>query len=195
MGDRKNRLISSSLSLLFLLSLAGCATLSPVPESLRHRAKGQPLFSELAADPAAFQGRIVIFGGRIIETRLFEKESIVLISQRPLSVKDEPLRVAESGGRILAEYRGRLDPAVYTPGKRITVAGRVLPNPALRPGPTIRLDAIRLCLWPHEPRVIEEEQKKQLATYGSIDEYGAIDQYWNPIGWEPTVMGWGTGWW
>lgn len=195
MGNRKERLIVPSLLIFCLFSLAGCANLSPVPESLRHKAKGQPLLSEIAADPAAFQGRIVIFGGRIIETRLFEKGSIALLSQRPLSAHDVPLRTTESSGRILVEYEGRLDPAVYSPGKRLVVAGRVLPNPALRPGPTIRLEGIRLCLWPHEPKMIEEEQKKELAAYGSIDEYGAIDQYWNPIGWEPNVMGWGPGWW
>ncbi|WP_018290265.1 Slp family lipoprotein [Verrucomicrobium sp. 3C] len=195
MGNHKERLVGASLLIFLLFSLPGCANLSPLPESLRHKAKGQPLLSEIASDPAAYQGRIVIFGGRIIETRLFEKGSIVLLSQRPLSAHDVPLRTAESGGRILVEYEGRLDPAVYSPGKRLTVAGRLLPNPALRPGPTIRLEAIRFCLWPHEPKTIEEEQNKKLAAYGSIDEYGAIDQYWNPIGWEPDVMGWGPGWW
>ncbi|MDD4932967.1 MAG: Slp family lipoprotein [Methylacidiphilaceae bacterium] len=195
MGNRNRRLVFFGLWIFFLLSLGGCANLSPVPESLRHKAKGQPLLSEIAADPAAYQDRIVLFGGRIIETRLFEKGSVVLLSQRPLSAHDEPLRTAESGGRILIEYEGRLDPEVYSPGKRLTVAGRVLPNPALRPGPTIRLEGIRLCLWPHEPKMIAEEQKKELAAYGSIDDYGAIDQYWNPIGWEPNVMAWGAGWW
>jgi outer membrane lipoprotein len=160
MGNRKERLVVPNLLIFCLFSLAGCANLSPVPESLRHEAKGQPLLSEIAADPAAFQGRIVIFGGRIIETRLFEKGSVVLLSQRPLSAHDVPLRTTESGGRILIEYEGRLDPAVYSPGKRLVVAGRVLPNPTLRPGPTIRLEAIRLSLWPHEPKMIEEEQKK-----------------------------------
>ncbi|QSR84331.1 Slp family lipoprotein [Methylacidimicrobium sp. B4] len=169
--------------------------MSPIPDSLRKRAKGQPLLSQIAADPAAYQGRIVVFGGRIIETRLYEKESLVLISQRSLTQHDEPVRTAESGGRILAEYPGRLDPAVYSPGKRITVAGRVLPTPPLSHGPTIRIEGIRFCLWPHEPKVIEDVQKKELAAYGSIDEYGAIEQYWNPVGWEPTVTGWGSGWW
>ncbi len=169
--------------------------MSPIPQALRNRAKGQPLFSQIAADPAAYQGRIVILGGRIIETRLYEKESIVLISQRSLTQHDEPVRTAESGGRMLVEYQGRLDPAVYSPGKRITVAGRVLPTPPLPRGPTIRMEGIRFCLWPHEPKVVEDVQKKELAAYGSIDEYGAIEQYWNPVGWEPTVTGWSGGWW
>ncbi|WP_255551656.1 Slp family lipoprotein [Methylacidimicrobium sp. B4] len=195
MRDGKTRLAVSSLWILLLLPLAGCASMSPIPDSLRKRAKGQPLLSQIAADPAAYQGRIVVFGGRIIETRLYEKESLVLISQRSLTQHDEPVRTAESGGRILAEYPGRLDPAVYSPGKRITVAGRVLPTPPLSHGPTIRIEGIRFCLWPHEPKVIEDVQKKELAAYGSIDEYGAIEQYWNPVGWEPTVTGWGSGWW
>ncbi|VVM07840.1 hypothetical protein MAMC_01859 [Methylacidimicrobium cyclopophantes] len=195
MGECKERLAFAGLWIFLLSSLTGCANVSPVPESLRHQAKGQPLFTEIAANPAAFQGRIVILGGRIIETRLYEKRSIVLVSQRPLSPHDQPLATAESGGRILVKYEGRLDPAVYAPGKRIVVAGRVLPRPALHPGPTISMEAIRLCLWPREKKVIEEEQQKELAAYGSIDEYGPIEQYWNPIGWEPTVMGWGVGWW
>lgn len=169
--------------------------MSPIPESFRRQAKDQPLLAQIAADPAAYEGRTVIFGGRIIETRLYEKGSIVLVSQRPLTAGDEPVRTAESGGRILAEYRGRLDPAVYSPGKRITVVGRVLATSPLRRGPTIRLEGIRFCLWPHEPMVIEEEQKRELAAYGSIDEYGAIEPYANPIGWEPTATGWSTGWW
>ncbi len=190
MDNGKTGLAVFCLSIFALLPLAGCASMSPIPESFRHRAKGQPLLSQIAADPAAYPDRTVIFGGRIIETRLYEKESIVLISQRPLSLHDEPLQTSESEGRILAEYRGRLDPAVYSPGKRITVVGRVVPTPALRPGPTIRLEGIHFCLWPHEPKTIEAEQKSGLAAYGSIDEYGAIEQYWNPVGWEPTVTGW-----
>lgn len=195
MDHEKTRKVLSFFWLLLLLPLAGCASMSPIPESLRRQAKGQPLLSQIAADPAAYQGRVVIFGGRIIESRLYAKESIVLISQRPLTRHDEPVQTAESGGRILAEYRGRLDPTVYSPGKRITVAGRVLPTPALPHGPTIRIEGIRFCLWPHERKVIEEIQQKQLADYGSIDEYGAIEQYYNPVGWKPAVTGWGSDWW
>lgn len=195
MGTGTKRLALFCLWTLPLLPLAGCANLSPIPEPLRKKAAGQPLLSQIAADPAAYQGRIVIFGGRIIESHVYEKGSIVLISQRPLSRHDRPARTAESGGRILVEYRGRLDPAVYSPGKRITVAGRVLAGPPLRRGPTIRIEGIYFCLWPHEPKAVEEEQQQGLAAAGALDEYGATEQYWNSVGWEPTVTMGTEGWW
>lgn len=195
MGTGTKRLAVFCLWTLPLLPLAGCANISPIPESLRKQAKDQPLFSQIAADPAAYKGRMVIFGGRIIESRVYEKGSIVLISQRPLSRHDRPVRTAESGGRILVEYTGRLDPAVYSPGKRITVAGRVLAGSPLPRGPTIRIEGVHFCLWPHEAALVEEEQQQGPAAYSPLDEYGATAQYWNSVGWEPTVTMGTEGWW
>jgi starvation-inducible outer membrane lipoprotein len=51
---------------LVLLLLSGCAY--PIAKELRHEAKESPPFSIILADPTAYVGSTVIWGGSIIQT-------------------------------------------------------------------------------------------------------------------------------
>ena len=104
--------------------LAGCA--SVIPEAHRLGAERDPDFAEILARPDAAVGRRVILGGRILETRPLGPETEIEVLQHPLSVDDAPRDRAAAGGRFLILHPGFLDPAVYTPGRRVTVAGNLV---------------------------------------------------------------------
>ena len=102
---------------------AGCAGV--IPESVRQGVNPNFTFADLVAKPDAARGRRVIFGGEILKVTARSQETEIEILQYPLRSDDSPDRSALSGGRILALWRGSLDPAAYPAGRLLTVAGTV----------------------------------------------------------------------
>ena len=73
------------------------------------------------------KGRLVLMGGEIIETRNLERETLIEILQKPLSrFTGRPIEKPTYGGRFLVRYDGFKDPAVFSKGREITVAGTVV---------------------------------------------------------------------
>lgn len=82
-------------------------------------------FSDLISDPDFHKGTLVLLGGEIIQTHNAAEVTWVEILHRPLGANDRPNRNAPSEGRFMSRHEGFLDPAVYHPGRLITVAGPV----------------------------------------------------------------------
>ncbi len=106
---------------LLLLPLAGCA--SVIPETLREGIDRSVTFAALSANPDAFNGRRVAFGGQIIKTSVEQQVTEIEVLQYPLGYDDVPDLSGQSGGRFLVRRSGFLDPAVYAAGRLITVVG------------------------------------------------------------------------
>jgi outer membrane lipoprotein len=106
-----------------LAFFAGCA---PISRQLRERA--EPLsFAEVSKNPEAYKGKIVIWGGEIIQTtNQKDGTSLIEVLQRPLDWEEEPKGTTASGGRFLALVERFLDPYLYRKGKEITVAGEII---------------------------------------------------------------------
>lgn len=84
-------------------------------------------FREVAGDPEAYIGRSVVFGGTILKTENTEGGATVIeVLQEGLNSQLKPVDTDSSEGRFLAEFEGFKDPAIYAPGKGITVAGKVI---------------------------------------------------------------------
>jgi outer membrane lipoprotein len=83
-------------------------------------------FTQLAKDPDAYKGKTVLFGGAIIETINVADKSRIMILQQPLGGRDRPVAGDVSEGRFIVTTQGFLDPAIYSPGRQVTVAGRVV---------------------------------------------------------------------
>jgi outer membrane lipoprotein len=117
---RKNGLMFLLLLFVFLVSC------SPISKNLRDRADRSLTFEELLKNPEACKGKIVIWGGEIIET-VNQKDNTTLIEvlQKPLNWLKEPKETNESGGRFLALVEKFLDPHIYRKGREITVAGKI----------------------------------------------------------------------
>ena len=132
------------------LLIAGCT--SVIPAALGRGAERDPDFGALLARPEASVGRRVILGGRIVETRPLGPETEIEVLQSPLTVDDAPRDRGASGGRFLVLHPGFLDPAVFAPGRRVTVAGEVVAPRERRLGEAVyrypTLAERHLYLWP-----------------------------------------------
>ncbi len=112
------------VSLLGLLAvLAGCASTTPNP--VASAPPGAVSLAEVGADPSAFVGRPVRWGGTLVGVRNRNSSSVLEILSRPLSGNGLPDIDGQSSGRFLAVIAGFVDPAAHASGTRVTVIGRV----------------------------------------------------------------------
>jgi outer membrane lipoprotein len=82
-------------------------------------------FRDLVKAPERYQGKWVMLGGVIIETRNSAQGSTVEVLQTPLDRQGRPRETDETAGRFIVESPEFLDAAVYQPGKRISLVGQV----------------------------------------------------------------------
>ena len=82
-------------------------------------------FAMLAKNPESYQGKNILVGGLILATNARDGETWVEVLQNPLDWQNKPKDTDESYGRFLVRFPGFADPAIYAPGKRITLLGTV----------------------------------------------------------------------
>lgn len=169
---------------LILMTLSGCVSY-PIAKNLQKQA--QPLaLSQVVEDPDANQGKLVIWGGKIIKTANDVNNSAIYVLALPLDDSGEPVLYANSAGRFIASSKGFLDPEIYKNGRLITVAGTVagLETEAVQKAnytyPVLNIKQIHL--WPAERRYYYYHPDGY--WYGYYPDWW----YW---GWYP---GWSWGW-
>ncbi|OGQ11018.1 MAG: hypothetical protein A2026_19270 [Deltaproteobacteria bacterium RBG_19FT_COMBO_46_12] len=112
------------LFLSWVLLLPGCAHV--IKRDLRTKSDLSLTLAQVRQNPDAFKGKMVIWGGEIVETVNQQDGSTQIeIFQKPLGWRGQPQDTTYSEGRflILADYY--LDPYVFRAGKKITVAGEI----------------------------------------------------------------------
>ena len=82
-------------------------------------------FQTLLQDPDQYRDRTVMYGGEIIQTWGDANETWVEILQKPLDGQNRPQEGDVSYGRFFIQFSGFQDPAIYAPGRKITVIGEV----------------------------------------------------------------------
>ncbi len=82
-------------------------------------------FPTLVKDPEAYRGKNILVGGQILTTTARDGETWVEVLQKPLNWQDKPEDTDESYGRFLVRIPGFADPAIYFPGRKITLLGEV----------------------------------------------------------------------
>jgi outer membrane lipoprotein len=168
------------LGLLFFLLLTLSACAPTISKQLRQQADAGLSFPVLAADPEAYQGKIVILGGVIAQTTAKTGQTELEIVQKPLDSFNVPETTDTSQGRFLVLAEQFLDPLIYKKDRKITVAGEVT-------GSEVRkldeldyrypvLKSLELKLWP--PRTSSPYYWGVGGTIGWGGPYG----YW---GWGP----------
>ncbi len=110
---------------LLLPLVSACATY-PISSELRQEAKASPTFSMILQNPTAYTGAMVIWGGSIIQTLNTKEGTDILVLETPLGYEERPEGTRYSQGRFIAKTASYLDPEVYKPGRRVTVAGEVI---------------------------------------------------------------------
>jgi len=134
------------------LLLAGCVSAFP-DESLSSVNRALTL-SDLRRAPAVHVNARVILGGEILATRPRVGETEIEVLARRLHPDGTPERSDRSEGRFLVKTADFLDPAIYAPGRRITVLGTVQGEEERAIGelpyryPVIAAERIRL--WPRD---------------------------------------------
>ena len=111
------------IAILIIVSIAGCAV--PLSKESRKKVDTNVTFEQLIANPDMHVGKTVMFGGDIISCIPFADRTEVEIIQKPLGSRSIPKDTDDSAGRFLFVSKSFLDPAVYSPGRVITVIGVV----------------------------------------------------------------------
>jgi len=171
------------------LTLVSCAS---APSALQ----GQ--FSTLSPAESATTtpppiGTQVRWGGRIIETLPENGRTCFQILARPLGSSGRPssntTALDSSQGRFLACRAGFHDPAVYQPGRDVTVIGEISAHPTVKIGEydyiLPQLNASVVYLWP--PLAAEKEGPRRDPYYYPYGPWGPWGHPWYP--WAP------YGWW
>jgi outer membrane lipoprotein len=148
---RKARFIGTCLVLLVL----GCAT--GVSPQARSQVTYGGSFSKLQGAVGQHKDEIVIFGGKIMETKGYESASEITVLQLPLDRRDRPEDGDQSEGRYLIRSGQFLDPAIYEKGSLLTVVGRISGS-EVRPIGEFQyvypvVEPVELKLWPRDPRM------------------------------------------
>ncbi|MFP4255902.1 MAG: Slp family lipoprotein [Desulfobacterales bacterium] len=102
---------------------AGCSVIS---RDIRRDAAEEVGFRSLKSNAEKHEGKTIILGGYILETRNLEDETRLLVLQTPLGVRDEPQDRDRSKGRFMVICEKFLDPEIYEKDRKITVAGQLL---------------------------------------------------------------------
>lgn len=123
-AHNKWRIISFTIFAVMSLSiLGGCY--HAISKQVRKSAIKEELISRLANEPDKYKGKVFIFGGEIVGIKNAEGMTEIEVLEKPLNFDLSPRRVDISRGRFLLKQDGYLDPAIYRPGRRLTVAGKL----------------------------------------------------------------------
>ena len=106
-----------------LCLLSGCV--HAVSRDVLKEVEREITFSALIENPAAYQGRVVLLGGVIVNTVNKQEGTLLEVYQTSLNREGKPTDTDRSGGRFLALYQGFLDSEIYKEGRRVTIAGTV----------------------------------------------------------------------
>jgi outer membrane lipoprotein len=152
MNISRNNVLTALFAMAAILLLAGCAHV--ISKELLQEVDTSVSFAQLSKEPEAYTGKTVLVGGDIIETQNLPEKTLIVVLQHPLGHRGEPIAGDVSEGRFIILTRGFLDPAIYSPGRKLTVAGTVA-GKEVRPLGEIEytypiIEKRELYLWPKE---------------------------------------------
>ena len=139
--------------LIVLASLLGCVACSSMI-SLQAQSLTDPELSyvQLASNPEAYMGKVVIIAGIIIEEVNTREDTRLVLLHYPANHRGRPQTDPSSGGRFLVLTPEYLETAIYRAGRALTVVGEVRGSRGLPGGETVYryplLASREMYLWP-----------------------------------------------
>jgi len=112
------------LALALLALVNGCAK-NPFPQDLLAKVEKNITYQSFQNEPEQYEGKLMMFGGEIIETKNVENGAWIIVRQRPLDRAGQPSWTDESGGQFLIITKSYLDLGAFRRGRSITVIGVV----------------------------------------------------------------------
>jgi outer membrane lipoprotein len=109
-----------------VLPLVAGSCMCPISKQLRDEAQKEKVtLGMVLENPAAYKGRIALWGGRIIKTTSIKDGTEMLVLETSLDFEGVPDGGKPTQGRFLARSPQFLDPAVYR-DRKITLVGEVI---------------------------------------------------------------------
>jgi len=137
-----------AVSLIFLL--ASCS--SVISRQVRDESLPALPLKTLVENVRDYRGKTVILGGYILRTENSPGTSTVWVLQTPLDSWQTPTEKDKSEGRLVVSSQSFLDPKIYQPDRRITVAGTIeglsQEDAGLCVFPCLKLASREIYLWP-----------------------------------------------
>lgn len=116
------------LRVVIILSLVSCATPVFKKDVMETSVINLP-FPALREAPGAYKGKLFIFGGKIVDTKISDEGSLIEGVYAPVDPKGRLEETKTSHDRFLALYpkeKGLLEPDIYREDRKITVAGEFI---------------------------------------------------------------------
>jgi len=110
------------LPVLLVLFLFAC---SPFSRQQLNLVDVTPPFQEIQKAPQKYINKTVLWGGQIIETDVRPDATFIKVVYKDLDYEKRPEEGDRSNGRFMVRYSGFLDPAIYKPGREISVIGAI----------------------------------------------------------------------
>jgi outer membrane lipoprotein len=105
-----------------LLMLAACAP-APIYKTTTTAVTATPL--QVAQTPERYNSNPVIWGGRIVQVKVFSDHSEVELLAYPLDSSQRPKANDSGNGRFIAVLAGYAEPLNYPSGALMTVSGKL----------------------------------------------------------------------
>jgi len=116
------KMVPTALAILLLLTTACSHVIS---KEARKGIDPEATFAAVKAAPGAYQDKTLLLGGVIVRNELAASGSTLEVFRWKLDRWGEPVAADENGGRFLAVTERLLDPALYVPGRLVTLTGTV----------------------------------------------------------------------
>ena len=169
------KFVIPTLLLVFILSCA------PFSQEVMREVEKDIAFEDVLKDPGLFKGKVVLWGGVIIETVNRPDVTLIIVRQTELDFQKQPKEMDRSQGRFIVRYEGFLDPAIYSKDRELTVSGALA-------GREERLVGERRYVYPViDARDIRLWEKRKEGPYYYDPWYGGPYPYWGPY---PYPYGW-----
>ncbi|VAX10503.1 hypothetical protein MNBD_GAMMA26-107 [hydrothermal vent metagenome] len=109
--------------LLMLFFLSGCT--SSIPTAVRANNVSTTQIKQVQAAPRGYLNVMIRWGGEIITVQNKTHDTWLELLAYPLDSSGYPNNKSTSEGRFMAQITGFVDPAIYTPGRMVTILGLV----------------------------------------------------------------------
>ena len=133
--------------ILLLLSLGACAS-SP----LKLEGVNRSVRPSMVSAEHPYTNMRVVWGGMIVKTQPLQHKTQIEVLAFPVDASGEPDRQTASQGRFLIQHQGFLEPADFSPGRWVSVVGKIGPSQMGKVGQaSYRFPVIlpeQLYLWP-----------------------------------------------
>jgi outer membrane lipoprotein len=133
---------------ILIFVLFGCSHYV-ISEKMRQQADKGLSFTEVQKNVDAYIGRVVIWGGEIVDYRDRQGETTLKIAETRLDRSQAPVDPRRSRGYFLARTK-YLDARTYKEGEKVTLAGEIVgsqmekPNDTTKQLPVVKIKEIYL---------------------------------------------------